>query len=297
MTYGKKTIEHNIIAVHPLPTMEELKSYYNTQYYQTADGNKTTYDTIYTEEELEHKNLESKISLHALENHVKKGSEKLSLVEFGCGEGFFLNQAASAGWDVQGVDFSKFGVEKWHPHLMEHFIVGDSYDYLKKCEANDKKFNVCVLRNVLEHMIDPVFFLNNLKKILKPDGIILITVPNDYSPIQKLAMELKHIDKEFWFAPPDHLYYFNTTNIRPFVEDNGFQVLDMYSSFPVDFFLFHPGSNYVKEKTKGKDAHFARIHLDLLIAKGGIEKAYKLYRSLAECGMGRDFTVLLKANA
>jgi hypothetical protein len=123
---------------------------------------------------------------------------------------------------------------------------------------------------------------------------LLITLPNDFSELQDLAMQLGHIQKEFWFAPPDHLYYFNTKNIVPFVHDLGFEIVDMYSSYPVDFFLFHPGSNYINDKKQGKAAHFARIHIDMLMSKSGIPHLLDLYRCMAKCGVGRDFTVILR---
>lgn len=292
--YSKKIIQHNVIMVDPLPSKEELKSYYENQYYQTADGKNTTYDDVYTEEEIKHKYLEAEIAIEALKVKFEPKTTNLSLVEFGCGEGFFLEQAAQCGWQVRGVDFSKYGIEKWHPQLLDQCEVGDSYVFIENYRKNNEKFDICVLRNVLEHVLDPNFLLAELKKILKPGGILLITVPNDFSDLQKLATSLGHIDQEFWFSPPDHLYYFNTKNIIPFMDDQALKVVDMYSSFPVDFFLFHPGSNYIKDKTNGKAAHFARIYLDLLISAAGISQMLELYRALAKCGIGRDFTVLLR---
>lgn len=290
--YGKKVIDYDIIAVDPLPTSGDLEEYYSKLYYQTADGHKNTYDAVYTQEELDHKVLEAKIAIESIKQSTPK--TMLSLVELGCGEGFFLNEASLCRWDAKGTDFSAFGIEKWHPHLKSVFKEGDSYDYIKDTISQNMFFDVCVLRNVLEHVIDPKDLLLSIKKILADDGKILITVPNDYSLLQKRAMELGHIDKEFWFAPPDHLYYFNTKNIIPFVEDCGFEVCDMYSSFPVDFFLFHSGSNYIANKSNGKSAHFARVNIDLLMAESGVNSVLDLYRSLARCGVGRDLTVLLK---
>lgn len=292
--YNKTVIEHNIVKASPLPSKEELKRYYERQYYQSADGSKTTYDVVYTQDELDHKILESKMATQAIKKHFEPKISNLSLVEFGCGEGFFLNEASLCGWQVRGSDFSKFAIEKWHPQLLDRFESGDLYEHLLNYKNSNEKFNVCVLRNVLEHVIDPALLLADLKKILKPGSILLITVPNDYSDLQNLAIKLGHITQEFWFAPPDHLYYFNTKNIVPFMEAQDFEVIDMYSSFPVDFFLFHPGSNYVKDKSNGKAAHFARIHLDLLMSKAGIPEIYDLYRALAKCGIGRDLTVLLR---
>lgn len=294
MTYQKKHLEHDIVSANPLPTERELSDYYARKYYQESDGKKTTYDVMYTTDELAYKQLESQMTLEGMRQSLpaNKGAD-LSILDLGCGEGFLVQEAYDQGYNVTGVDFSSFGVEKWNPKIQDQCAFGNIYEFLDKCVSDGTTYDVCILRNVLEHVIDPPMLMAQISRILKKDGIALITVPNDYSDLQKLAMDNKHITREFWFAPPDHLYYFNTKNITPFMEKNNFKVLDMFSSFPIDFFLFHTGSNYIEDRSKGKEAHFARISIDLMIAKEGMDKFLNLYRAMAACGIGRDFTVIL----
>ncbi len=296
MDYKKKNIEHGITCVTPLPNLDELRQYYETKYYQDANGT-STYDASYTNEELAHKILESDLALFALDQKMNKDEKKISLLEFGCGEGFFLKQAITkTNWNVHGIDFSQFGIQKWHPEIIDSCSFGDSYDFLNNYIDENKKFNICAIRNVLEHVIDPKKLLLDLKKVLHKKGLLLITVPNDYSNVQMSALDNGFIENDFWFSPPDHLYYFNASNIIDFAENIGYKVIDIFSSFPVDFFLFHPGSNYIKDKKNGKSAHFARIKLDLLMAQSGIENLLNLYRSMAKCGVGRDITVILSVD-
>ena len=109
MNYQKKIINHGIVCAHPLPNISELKEYYDTKYYQDANRT-TTYDVNYAEAELQHKILESDIAILAIKENFKSLQKPLSLLEFGCGEGFFLNQAAKEGWNIHGIDFSKFAI-------------------------------------------------------------------------------------------------------------------------------------------------------------------------------------------
>ncbi len=294
MTYAKKYIDNQIVSVDPLPTPQELSRYYAEKYYQESDGKKTTYDVSYTPDELAYKKLESQMTLQGMLENLPQGKPSPSILDLGCGEGFLVKEAADAGYQVTGVDFSSFGVEKWNPSINNLCEFGDIYNFLDNCVSTGRVFDVCILRNVLEHVIDPSQLLQQIRKILTKDGIALITVPNDYSALQKLAMDRGHIDREFWFAPPDHLHYFNTLNIGPFMQENNFTVADMFSSFPIDFFLFHSGSNYIADKSLGKQAHFARIAIDLLLAEQGMERFLNLYRAMAACGVGRDFTTVLR---
>lgn len=74
----------------------------------------------------------------------------------------------------------------------------------------------------------------------------------------------------------------------------GYEVVDSYSDFPIDLFLFHTGSNYVMDTKNGPSAHKARMLLDLLISSSGLDKYLKFYRSMFDVGLGRDITVILK---
>ncbi len=291
MSYSKKLLAHNIVQVEPLPNEQELADYYANAYYQESDGKKSTYDVVYTDKELAYKKLEADLILEGIKDNTNKPFSDLSILDLGCGEGFFVKEAARTGARVKGVDFSSFGVEKWNPEVFDICAFGNVYSHL---DQESERYDVCVLRNVLEHVIDPDALLAQIKAVLKDNGLAFVTVPNDYSALQRRASDLKYIDREFWFAPPDHLHYFNTKNIGPYMNENNFDVIDMFSSFPVDFFLYHDGSNYIAHPENGKGAHFARIEIDLLMAEEGMDKLLRLYRSMADCGVGRDFTVVLK---
>ncbi len=295
MKCKKKIIEYDVVQADPLPSEDQLAEFY-ANYYISPDSAKTGYDSSYTPDELKHKILESNIALAAIKDNLNDISIQRSLFEFGCGEGFFLNEAFKQNFQVNAIDFSNVGLAKWNAHLFDYCQFGNIYDFLTKMTVENKKYDVIVLRNVLEHVISPATLLSNIQKLLNKNGLALITVPNDYSIIQNSAMELNHINEEFWFEPPEHLYYFNVKNIRPFLKNYGFEIVDMFSSFPVDFFLFHPGSNYSTNKANGKAVHNARVTLDLILAKEGIENILNLYRAMAKCGAGRNLTVIVKSN-
>ena len=171
---------------------------------------------------------------------------------------------------------------------------GDAFEMLEKYRKAGKKFDVCVIQNVLEHVLEPRTLLFNLRDLLTENGIIVIKVPNDFSRIQRRAYDLGIIKEKFWVVPPEHLNYFNTENIRTFLENLDFKVLDTFASFPIDFFLFHKGSNYEIDEKNGKDAHKARLELDLIMAESGIENYHRLCQSMISCNVGRSLTILIE---
>jgi hypothetical protein len=144
-------------------------------------------------------------------------------------------------------------------------------------------------------VLDPDLFLQSIRNVIEPDGLLAITVPNDYSHIQQLALREGMIDREFWFVPPHHLHYFNTENLVGFIEDRGFEVLDAFADFPVDLYLLHSGSNYIMNSQNGREANRARMHHDIMVAnKNGLKKYLDYYRAMFNVGMGRDITVIAR---
>ena len=281
-------------SIKNLPTLEELANFYNKIYFQDDESRPKNYQQHYDRKERKHIKLLNELCLYSIlqaKPNWKKNS--VSLLEVGVGEGFMIARAKSKGWNVVGIDFSSFGVKRFNPKLLEKIRIGNAFDILEDMKKNKKKFDVRMIHNVLEHVIDPRKLLSNLRSLLKDDGFIVITIPNDFSEMQKKALELGHIKKKFWFKPPEHLHYFNTNNIVKFLEKLNFKVVDMYSSFPIDFFLFHPGSNYIKNEKNGKPAHKARIELDLIMSKNGLKNYHSLSQSFASCGVGRDLTILM----
>ena len=154
--------------------------------------------------------------------------------------------------------------------------------------------DVVWLGNVLEHVLDPVGLLVSTRNLVKPDGVMVATVPNDGSPFQERLLEGGLIPGRFWIAVPDHISYFTAESLRRTAAHAGWNCLALQADFPIDWFLSHPGSNYVADRGKGPDAHRARIALELQIGRSGPEIANRLYAALAEAGFGRNITAFLR---
>lgn len=279
------------ISAAPLPTQEELKKFYAELYYQAPQSK--SYQESYDDLETNFKHLRCNALLHAFKEQGVMNGEFLDI---GAGEGYLMNAADQQGYAVTGIDFSSFAVEKFFPDLKNHLIAGDIYDGIARLNSEGKRFKACAAVNVLEHVLDPVLFLSSIRNIMAPAGLLAITVPNDFSGLQKLLRKEGLIDREFWFSPPQHLHYFNTENLPAFCTTSGYRLLDAFSDFPIDLYLLHEGSNYLTDPKNGHSAHRARILHDLMIAEAGLDKYLAFYRAMFKVGTGRSITVILRAN-
>jgi len=126
------------------------------------------------------------------------------------------------------------------------------------------------------------------------NGVAVITVPNDFSAIQKEALRVGHIDREFWVVSPDHISYFDHLSLVKICEAIGWQCLEMFGDFPIDWFLFRGGSNYIKDKSLGKSAHMPRLQLENLIHGMGVEDALVFWSAAGKVGIERDITAFVE---
>jgi hypothetical protein len=143
-------------------------------------------------------------------------------------------------------------------------------------------------------VIDPLDLLAMLRTLVKPAGLVVVTVPNDCSITQRAALKHCHIDQAFWVAPPDHLNYFDYASLLNTAHETGWECLEMLADFPIDWFLFHPDSNYIRNKAVGKAAQRARVQLENLINERPLEDVLRYWSAAAKLGMGRGITAFLK---
>lgn len=267
------------------PTKEQLAAFYNDRYFDSKN-----FEVTYTDEEYLHK------TLSFLEGIEVTGKSSGRFLDIGCGEGFSLDFYADKGWSVVGLDYSSDGVGRHFPGQLKNLRVGDIYEELDRIIENGETFDFIVCNNVLEHLLDPIGFTKKFRSILSPDGAVRIQVPNDYSCLQKMAIEKEMISNEFWVAPKEHMSYFTQESLSNLAAACGLNVLDTLGDFPIDFFLFNDNANYIKERSNGPLCHKARILIDNMVAAQGIEKLVAFRRGCGLAGLGRNAIIYAGLN-
>jgi 2-polyprenyl-3-methyl-5-hydroxy-6-metoxy-1,4-benzoquinol methylase len=273
------------------PTPEELQKYYADKYYQEGKG---SYELEYSSDELSYFNAKLEQRWTVLQHYLSTITGQPRMLDVGCGEGYALAFFKNQGWSARGLDFSSAGVVSKNPSCVDALVTGDIFALLKAEIEADATYDVVWLQNVLEHVLDPLDLLSSLRRLVAPGGVAVVTVPNDCSITQRAALSKQHIDNAFWVAPPDHLSYFDSDSLANTTNQTGWQCLEMLGDFPVDWFLFHPASNYVRDRSAGKAAHRARVQIENLIHAQPIDDVIRFWSAAAKLGLGRDITAFLR---
>ena len=164
------------------------------------------------------------------------------------------------------------------------------------------KFDAIHTFDVLEHVNNPITVIEKAYSFLKKNGVIVVEVPNDFNPLQKLAQKaLKK--KEWWITfyswsktsgNIQHLNYFDFSSISNLLKRVGFKIITKEATFPLEIFLLM-GQDYVKNPKLGKKIHLERIQFEKNFGKGKAVQIKKtIYQKLAEIGIGRTAIIYAK---
>lgn len=132
--------------------------------------------------------------------------------DFGCGAGLFLDM-------VHGVAARTIGIEP-AAHLSKH--LASKHTFFPKIESiEDASVDVAVTFDTLEHLPDPVYYLNQLSRILKRAGRLIAGVPNKDDFLVKLVPAYHP-----FFYHKNHLFYFNARCLSVQLQGAGFTRID-----------------------------------------------------------------------
>jgi 2-polyprenyl-3-methyl-5-hydroxy-6-metoxy-1,4-benzoquinol methylase len=199
--------ESDIIFCDPLPTPEELSEYYSTSF------NYGWY--------AKRKWLKRVQGWHRWKR-VEKRLEKLlgrtgTLLDVGCGHGWFLHAATHSGWNATGLDLPSDATLFAQKTLGLNIIHGS----IEQPLHGATRYDVVSMWHSLEHTINPVDALQHAKAMLAPDGLLLIAVPN----VKCYGQQLRGIDWVWLQQPFVHLWHFSEKALREILTEAGFAVL------------------------------------------------------------------------
>jgi len=133
------------------------------------------------------------------------------IIDFGCGEGTFIRQTKESAEKVYGLEIEKKYVEDLIKSGIQCFT---NFDELK-----NEKFDTIFCFHTLEHLNDPIEVLKSFKKILKPQGHIVIEVPHakDF-----LLSTLSNKDFKNFTLWSQHLILHTRTSLEKFLKVSNF---------------------------------------------------------------------------
>ncbi len=171
------------------------------------------------------------------------GKRRGRILDYGCGMGHFASVMKKKGWEIAGIEINEearnyaakySGIEVFTPESAGLFTKGS--------------FDCITFWHVLEHIYRLRETLVKIKKLLSPDGIAIIALPNNMS-----FDSLNY--RNYWAAydVPRHLWHFNPVSFSYIAALTGFEIKGI-KRLPFDVFYI----SVLSEKNKGSVLGFLR---------------------------------------
>jgi 2-polyprenyl-3-methyl-5-hydroxy-6-metoxy-1,4-benzoquinol methylase len=271
----------NFKHLNPIPSEEELELFYKKEYFQSAKPQYLAEDR----REIKHRNIffDQRIDFFL------KNTPGKSLLDVGCGDGIFLERARERGFEVYGIEPSEHAFSIGQSNNLN--IYNGTLDSFVK--LNNKLFDVIHLKNVLEHVNNPIHILEKCIALLKTDGVLYLEVPNDYNIFQLFGSWINK-ERKSWISIPDHINYFNFSSLEKLMNQKKLKPIRRDTTFPMYLFLCL-GFNFIKKKDLGKKLHLFRVKIELFCLKNNLnELRHFIYKTLAQLGLGRTVIIYAK---
>ncbi len=286
--YSLKKSKFGYWQIHPIPSQDYLENFYKKKYYSKVKKGGGSREAKLLSRGSKVRDIEIAWlkktyfldRLDILEKFLPKPPKRV--LDVGCGSGEFIEFMKDSGWQAVGIEPS---LDVFHEAqsngLKVHNVSLERL--LPSGHEGEGSFGAVVLSNLLEHMRDPEETLYIVRKLLKPQGLLCVEVPNEFNLLQNYASK-KVNKKKWWITIPDHINYFDFTSLKKLLKHCGFESLVSTTDFPMELFLLM-GENYVDNPSIGKRCHKKRIEFETSVPK---ELRRNLYSKLSELGLGRQ---------
>lgn len=186
-----------------------------------------------------HFKADSQSSHVKIANLIKKvGAQKV--LDVGCGNGFILRALGEKwGGTITGIDIDKTlansaGLKKYRSFIPLNI----NQDDLSKKFSKDY-FEIVVLADILEHLKNPQRVLNQVIKVVIPNGYIVVSIPNpDFIPVKMLMVLFPKFRMSRGPLDRTHLHFLNFDQIKKILTNEGLKIKEIQTTtLPFSFII------------------------------------------------------------
>ena len=155
-------------------------------------------------------------------NWITRFIDKGTILDVGCSGGQFLNTFDPKKWDRQGVEIDKNAAE----HAKKEYGISVKVGYFPEIKF-EEKFDLVMMRGVIEHFSDPISVLKKCAEVLKPGGYLFITA----TPVGDSFAFYVYREKWHLFTPPAHLHFFSVDLLTRVLNKFGLSLIDRHYQY------------------------------------------------------------------
>jgi 2-polyprenyl-6-hydroxyphenyl methylase/3-demethylubiquinone-9 3-methyltransferase len=147
-------------------------------------------------------------------------SHKCRILDYGCGRGGAARRFCDAGHDVDAIDISSEVVKlamKYEPRAKYHVIESE-----QALPFKGESFDACFSSEVIEHVFDIRAYLSEIRRVLKPNGQLMLTTPY-HGAAKNLILAVRGFERHF-DPYHGHIRFFTRASLTRCLVDSNFAV-------------------------------------------------------------------------
>lgn len=191
-----------LIYQYPRPKQEELVYRYDADYFSYELENEEAFYGL----------MEKALADVRFYREVEPKAVEASFLDVGCATGKLLEKMKQRGWREQGVEVCAPSAEYGMRERGVRIRIGT----LEEAHFASAEFDVVHASHLIEHLADPPLFMEEVSRILKPGGTVILTTPNAGGLQARLFAE------KWRSAIADHMYLFSLRTLTRLLENHGF---------------------------------------------------------------------------
>lgn len=167
---------------------------------------------------IDDKNFTYRLLLKVLNKKISSG--KLKVLDIGCGAGTICFYLANKGHKVTGIDISQKAVNECRTSAKRLGI--KNVDFIRldfpKENLRNKKYDIVILTEVIEHIENDNLALKEILKLLKSNGLLILSTPSIDAPLNRLGLT-KEFDNRV-----GHLRRYSLLNLKKLLRTSSFRI-------------------------------------------------------------------------
>jgi len=153
-----------------------------------------------------------------------------SLLDVGCGNGYFLDQLQESNLPIEYAGYEFNSQIASQARTKGHRVHDGKFPEALLSVIHHEPFDAVCMFQVLEHVSDPIEFISHVMRLLAPDGLLIIGVPDAGGPLRHFSSALTEI-------PPHHVSRWYDSVFRLGMRHRGFCIVRMAYE-PLPFYLW-----------------------------------------------------------
>lgn len=198
-----------LVYTNPQPERKTIEEHYQKEYYKQWMENQ----------------MERRIPMWKKRlKEIMKDKKNAKLLDVGCGIGTFLKLAREEGFETYGTEISEYACKYVKDNLKINVFRGN----LEEANFPTAFFDVVTVWHTLEHIPDPKATLEEISRILKGNGLLVVATPNLNNYITRILYLLAKRKKLILFsnrAKEWHLFHFSIPILTSMLKETGYNII------------------------------------------------------------------------